>query len=315
MFVVIIIILDRRIARIGDQLFEPCKLLLGDVAVCACLQPSKCDVHDPHTLKGTNAIVKSLAHTAYLAVQTLGKDYLKCTFINLLDSAGAGHGIEYRYTGAHFFKKLGCDLLIYAYDVFLLVIIPCAKDLIDDIAVIGQQNKTFRVLVESSDGEDPFFVTDEIDDIVGITTVGSTDDTLRLIKGNEDKILILGNESAFEGYLLSGLNLAAHQRFFTIDGNKSRFNRCVRLTPGTDAGIGKIFIDPDSVCLIGRSLKHFFFSFHISPICTASLHSMFVSNHDCIIAFPAPACKQRENLWTQPTFFLVSTVAFCYNDS
>ena len=94
-----------------------------------------------------------------------------------------------------------------------------AQDLVDYIAVIGQQNKTFRVLVESSDGEDPFIVADEIDDIVGIAAVGRADDTLRLIKGNEDQIFILGNESAFEGYLLSGLNPAAHQCFFAVNGN------------------------------------------------------------------------------------------------
>ena len=223
--------MNRCIAGIGDQFFEPCQFLFGDVAICSGLKPSKGDIHDPDALKCANSIVQRLTHAADLAVQSLSKDDPECEFVDLLDGAGACDGIKYRHTGSHFLEKFGCDLFIDAHDIFLFMIIACAENLIDNIAVVGQQNKTFRILVETSDGEDPFFIADEIDDIVGIATVGRTDNTLRFVKGNEDQILVLRYELAFEGYLLTGLNPAAHQRFFAIDGNKPRFNRCVCLTP------------------------------------------------------------------------------------
>ena len=47
------------------------------------------------------------------------------------------------------------DRAIHRDQVFLLVLVLGAQDLVDDVAVVGQEDQAFGVLVQASDGKDP----------------------------------------------------------------------------------------------------------------------------------------------------------------
>ena len=74
------------------------------------------------------------------------------------------------------------DLLIYSYDIFLLVAVLGTKELIDDISVIGKEDKSGGILIEASYGEYALLESDEIDNVVFVSCIGCTGNSQRLIK-------------------------------------------------------------------------------------------------------------------------------------
>ena len=176
------------------------------------------------------------------------------------------------------------------------MIIAGAEDLIDNIAVVGQQNKPFGVLIEAPDGENALAVTDEIDDIVGIPAVCGADYAAGLVKGDQYEIFIAIDLLALKSYRLAGKHLASHESRLTVDRDEPGFYRGICLASGTDARIGEKLVDPDASGLIGRGFEHVFFCFHISPFRTASLHSLMHIRTVSIISFRACNCKQSGGL-------------------
>ena len=58
------------------------------------------------------------------------------------------------------------DGLVDPYDVFFFVVIVGPQDLINDVAIIGEEDQAFRIFVEPANGEYPFGIVYETDDIV-----------------------------------------------------------------------------------------------------------------------------------------------------
>ena len=72
------------------------------------------------------------------------------------------------------------------HEVFLLVAVLDAQDLVDDVAVVGQQDQALGVLVEPADREDALAVADEVDDVAGHVALGRAGDAARLVERDVD---------------------------------------------------------------------------------------------------------------------------------
>src|SRR3546814_12038970 len=57
-----------------------------------------------------------------------------------------------------------------------------AQDGVDDVAVAGQQDQAFRILVQPADREDPPLVADEIDAVAHHRRLGGAGDAARLFQ-------------------------------------------------------------------------------------------------------------------------------------
>ena len=73
------------------------------------------------------------------------------------------------------------------HDVLLLVAVLRAQHLVDDVAVVGEQDQALRILVEAADREDPLGVVDEVDDVAGDVPLGRAGDADRLVERDVDR--------------------------------------------------------------------------------------------------------------------------------
>ena len=65
------------------------------------------------------------------------------------------------------------------HDVFLFVVIACAKNFIDDVPVAGEEDKSFTGFIETTHGKNALGVFYEIDNIVLLAAdVGGANDNV-----------------------------------------------------------------------------------------------------------------------------------------
>src|SRR3546814_5163752 len=60
------------------------------------------------------------------------------------------------------------------------------QDLVDDVAVAGQQDQTTGILVEAADRENAFAMADKVDDVAGNVALGRAGDADRLVERDID---------------------------------------------------------------------------------------------------------------------------------
>src|SRR3546814_12726160 len=60
------------------------------------------------------------------------------------------------------------------------------QDLVDDVAVAGQQDQTTGILVEAADRENAFAMADKVDDVAGNVVLGRAGDADRLVQRDID---------------------------------------------------------------------------------------------------------------------------------
>ena len=83
--------------------------------------------------------------------------------------------------------ELGRDRAIDRDDVLLLVVVLGAQHLVDDVAVVGEQDQPLGVLVEPADREHALGVVDEVDDVAGDVALGRAGDADRLVERDVDR--------------------------------------------------------------------------------------------------------------------------------
>ena len=76
-------------------------------------------------------------------------------------------------------------------DVLLLVVVLGAQHLVDDVAVVGEQDQALGVLVEPADREDALGVVDEVDDVAVDVALGRAGDADRLVERDVDRARLL----------------------------------------------------------------------------------------------------------------------------
>ena len=72
-------------------------------------------------------------------------------------------------------------------DVLLLVVVLGAQHLVDDVAVVREQDQALGVLVEPADREDPLGMVDEVDDVALDVALGRARDADRLVERDVDR--------------------------------------------------------------------------------------------------------------------------------
>lgn len=87
-------------------------------------------------------IPKIFAHAPDLAVQPLGKNNAESILPGTFYKAWPGHCIQYRHTARHPPDKAVVHRLVHCHQIFLLVMVSCAHDLIYQTAFICKKKQT-----------------------------------------------------------------------------------------------------------------------------------------------------------------------------
>ena len=126
------------------------------------------------------------AHAADLSVQTLRQHDAKRRLSRARDDAGLCFLAADPDARGHHRQKRVRDRGLDRDGVFLFVAVLDTKDLVHDVAVVGQEDQALRVLVEPPDRKNPLAVPDEVDDVVGDIALGRAGDSAWLVEGDID---------------------------------------------------------------------------------------------------------------------------------
>jgi len=208
-------------------------------------------VDDAHAAQLGDAVAERGRHQADLPVQTLGEHDAKAELRDLARAAGLGHLAVDAHALGHAGEEFVGDGLVHADQVFLLVVVLCAQDLVDDVAVAGEQDQSLGVLVESPDREDALRVVDEVHDVAGHGLVGGAGDAHRLVQRDVDRLLRgrRGGEDArldqlaVHAYLVAFQRLGAGAHDFAVDGDATGDQPFVRFAARAQAGFADVLVD------------------------------------------------------------------------
>src|SRR6202022_2670400 len=129
-------------------------------------------------------------------------------------------------------------------DVLLFMIVFGTEDLIDDVAVVRQEDQTLRVLVQAPDRKDAFWVPDEVDDVVLDVGLRGAGHSHRLIEGQIDLLFLGADRLTIDAYLIAIVDSSAQSGHLTVAGNPARINPFIRLAPRADAGFADVLVEP-----------------------------------------------------------------------
>lgn len=121
------------------------------------------------------------------------------------------------------------------------------EDLVDDIAVVGQENEAGRVFVEPSDREDSFAVADFRNDIAGHVSFARCRNADRFVVPNVNRCNPPGNNLPISGDNVAWFHLVANFCKTPVNCHTSGFDEPVSLPSRADTLLGKEFIDADRV--------------------------------------------------------------------
>ena len=145
------------------------------------LQITQLKTHYPNPFKIRYGISQLTAHTPYLTIESLGKNYGKLSCTQLFYNTLFRNGVKDRYTLFHFIYKFGSNILIYLANIFFFMLICGTHHGIYKGSVICHENKTGRILIKAPRIGDIALITKEIYYIIPVMTVRCANDTLRLI--------------------------------------------------------------------------------------------------------------------------------------
>lgn len=216
---------------------------LRQIAPLSDLQLAELDIDDAHALQTPHLVAEHLAHAADLPVQSLGEDDAEHVLADASYLAGLGGGIENPHTLRHAVEEHLGDGLVDGDNIFLFVIVLGTQDLVDDIAVAGEQDQTVRVLVEAADGKDALAVPDEIDDVALDVSLGGAGHACRFVKADVDLLFFLrADHPLVDPHLVAVIDLAAELRAHAVDRDPALGNPGIRLAPRAQTGLADVFI-------------------------------------------------------------------------
>ena len=207
-------------------------------------------VDDAHAAQLGDAVAERGRHQADLPVQTLGEHDAKAELRDLARAAGLGHLAVDAHALGHAGEEFVGDGLVHADQVFLLVVVFRAQDLVDDVAIAGEQDQPFGILVQPADREDPLRVVDEIHDVAGHALVGGAGDADRLVQRDVDRLLRRrrGGQHARPDDLAIHAHLVAVQRLGTgadhlaVDAHAAGEQPLVGFAARTQAGFADVLV-------------------------------------------------------------------------
>ncbi len=124
--------------------------LPGDFPVFPFSDSIESQIHDPDSFQLLYLISQIPAHPADLPVQSLSQNDPKAVLSRLLYLTRSGHSIQDRDPSAHSADKFPVQRFIYKNKVFLLMIITCTHDPVDQISLICQKQQPLRFFIQPS---------------------------------------------------------------------------------------------------------------------------------------------------------------------
>ena len=201
------------------------------------------NVHDAFAVQRLHPVAEVLTHAANLPVEPLGKDDAKPPLAFLLDFTALGNRIENRYARTHLTQKIARYGLVYRHDVLLLVAVLHAQNPVDDIAVVGKQNKAGAGLVEPADGENALGVTHKIDDVGRIASVGGTGNAHRLVQGEVDRFRLVAKWAVVECHGIARFHAVALAGDPAVDLYPPGVDPGIGLAARANAGLAEVFVE------------------------------------------------------------------------
>ncbi len=113
----------------------------GQLPVFADGQVAQFDIHDAHPDQFGDLVPQIFAHPSDLSVETLGEDDAEGGFTQLFDNALFCHRSQDGNTVAHAGDEVGADGLVYRDDILLFVLVSCPEDLVDNVAIVGEEDE------------------------------------------------------------------------------------------------------------------------------------------------------------------------------
>src|ERR1700678_4297623 len=219
------------------------KLGIAQVAPLSGTERPQMNVHDAHALQAPSFVAQSGAHAADLAIQSLGENHAEGFLIDAADFAGFGE-LAHDFDAArhHLQRKIG-DRTIHGHDVFLLMIVLGTQYLVDDVAVVGQQDQTLRVLVQPSNRKDALGIPHQIDDVVLDMSFGGAGNSHRLVQSDVDLFFLGADRLAVDAYHIALADLGSQGGGVAVAGHAPRIDPLVRLAPRADAGFADVLIE------------------------------------------------------------------------
>ena len=203
------------------------------------------NIHDAHPLESEDLIAQVLAHPADLAVESLGKHDPEAMVIYAFDLTLARDRAHNWYTGRHAFDKRVGDGFVDAHDVFLFMVVARPQDLIDDVAVAGQQDEAFAGFVEAPDGENAFRIVDEINDIVLFPrSIRGANNSYRLVESEVNMLPArFGDGLPVYADFVVFRDLRTHLRDFPVNGHAVLLDQLIGFPARAKADLAQVLVD------------------------------------------------------------------------
>ena len=156
-----------------------------------------------------------------------------------------GDSAQYRNAIAHFFDKGRGDGSLYSDQILFFMIVPGAKNFIDNIPIIGQQDQTLTVFVQTANRENALWVIDKVDNIVLLSSgIGGAHNSAGFVKGQIYRFCFRGvNEFPVEANFVFRGDLTPHFGNHPVDGDPFLLDKFVGGSARTVSYFTEILID------------------------------------------------------------------------
>ena len=202
-------------------------------------------MHDPQAVQGGDAVAKRAAHAADLAVAPLGQRYPELAGTGAPHQARPRHDIENGDAAGHIVEKRCVEGPIDGDLVFAFVAVLDAQNLVDDIAIVGQQDEPGRVLVQATDRKNSGGMVDLRDDVPGDVRLAGGRDADRLVVLHVDQRIAPRNDASVRRDDVLRVHLIAQTGDVSVDRDATRLDQPVGLPARADTVLRKELVDPN----------------------------------------------------------------------
>ena len=117
------------------------------------------------------------------------------------------------------------------------------QNLVDDVAVVGQKNQSFRVLIKPSDRKEPFRILQIADDVVGDLFIRGADDARRLIQRDIDRLDFASDHPPIQLDYIARRNTITGSCGTAINRNATFLDETVGFAAGTDSRLTDVLVE------------------------------------------------------------------------
>lgn len=231
----------------GDQTLQFPAFGQCQFAVFTDREGAEMNIHDAYPIQFGDLVIQVFAHPSDLPVEALRQNDAKCVGPHSLyltffrDCPQDGEAI------AHAVDEFLGDGWFDGDDILLVVFVSSTQDLVDNIAIIGEEDEPLGRFVQAANGEEALLVTDEGDDVFWLFRISGTDDAYRFIEGDIERLGF-----GFEGFAvdpddITGRDPVAGTGGFIVDGDPAGIDQPVGVPTGADASFADVLVETDGI--------------------------------------------------------------------